>query len=108
MASEDYDQKEEECNIAWLLREVRQFINEIGSNVSVYYAQHEAIKKFYAYYQNKEDSIATYLQNLKTMVAVVEHYGGDIIHEESLVNHEKENNKKMGCHTRATKNINNW
>ena len=71
MASEDYDQKEEECDVAWLLREIRQVSNEMGTNVSVYYAQHEAIKRFYAYYQNEDDSIATHLKNFKTMIAVV-------------------------------------
>ena len=102
-ASEDYDQKEEDCDVAWLLREIRQVSNEMGTNVSVYYAQHEAIKRFYAYYQGEEDSIATHLKNFKTLIAVVEHYGGDIFYDESLIKHEKDNDKSNDVIYRSDK-----
>ena len=103
MASEDYDQKEEDGDVAWLLREVRQVSNEMGTNVSVYYAQHEAIKRFYTYYQNEEDNIATHLKNFKSMIAIVEHYGGDIFYDESLADYEREMDKKNGQTTRSDK-----
>ena len=103
MASEDYDQKEEEGDVAWLLREIRQISNEMGTNVSVYYAQHEAIKRFYAYFQNKEDNIATHWKTFKSMIAIVEHYSGNIFHDESLVNYEKEKDKKNGLPNRSNK-----
>ena len=68
----------------------------MGTNVLVYYVQHEAIKKFYAYYQNEDDSIATHLRNFKTMIAVIEHYRGDIFYDTSLIKHEKNNDRKKG------------
>ena len=77
----------------------------MGTNDSVYYAQHEAIKTFYAYYQNEDDSIATHLKkNFKTMVAVVDHYGGDIFYDTSLINHEK--TKRRDYQTSRIKNTN--
>ena len=80
----------------------------MGTNISIYYAQHDAIEKLYAYYQNEEDSIATHLKKFKSMIAVVEHYGVDIFYNESLAKHEKENDKKMDYHLEVTRNINNW
>ena len=103
MASEEYDEREENCDVAWLLREIRKISNEVGTNVSVYYAQHEAIKRFYSYYQNEDDSIATHLKNFKTMVAVVEHYGGDVFFDIGLIRHEKSSDKKKGADEKTDK-----
>ena len=103
MASEDYDQKEEEYDVAWLLREIRQVSNEMGTNVSVYYAQHEAVKRFYVYYQGEDDSIATHLKNFKSMIAVIKYYGGDIFYDESLIKHERDNDKRNGISYQSNK-----
>ena len=61
----------------------------------MYYAQHEAIKSFYVYYQGEDDSIATHLKNFKTMIAAVEHYGGNIFYDEGLIKHERDQNLTM-------------
>ena len=73
--------------------------------MSVYYAQHEAIKRFYAYYQGEDDSIATHLKNFKTMIAVVEHYGGDIFYGQSLIKHERDNDKKNCISSKSKKEL---
>lgn len=74
MSLEEYDKKEKDGDVAWLLKEIRQ-INEMDTNVSIYYTQHKAIKKFYEYYQGEEEDIATQLKMFKVMIAVVGHCG---------------------------------
>ena len=78
LESEDFNDREEDTDVSWILQTLQLVSNEMGTDESVYYAQHEALKRFYTYYQN-----------FKELVAVVEHYGGNIFCDISLIKYKK-------------------
>ncbi len=78
LESEDFNDREEDTDVSWILQTLQLVSNEMGTDESVYYAQHEVLKRFYTYYKN-----------FKELVAVVEYYGGNIFCDISLIKYKK-------------------
>ena len=96
MAMENFESVESDCDVAMLLREIRRIGNQMDDNVSAYDALDEAKRRYYEYQQQDEDSNANHLINFKNLVAVVEHYGGDLFYDKAMVDYEKKSDVKLG------------
>jgi hypothetical protein len=85
---------ENEGNVTTLLKEIRGISHQLESNTSIYDSLDEAKRRFYAYRQGEDDSNAQHLQNFKTTVEVIEHFGGNIFYNDALINFEKDKDRK--------------
>jgi hypothetical protein len=87
---------ENDGNVTELLKEIRGVSHQLEANTSVYDSLHEAKRKFYTYRQGDNESNAKHLQNYKSIVEVIEHFGGNIFRYLALVKFEKEKDRKLG------------
>jgi hypothetical protein len=85
---------ENDSDVTTLLKEIRGISHQLESNKSVYASLFEAKHCFYVYQQRDNDLNAQHLQNFKTIVADIEHFGGNIFYDNALINIKKEKDKK--------------
>jgi hypothetical protein len=88
-AVKDFRDIENKGDVTRLLLEIRGVSHQLEANMSVYNSLDEAKKKFYAYKQGDDNSNAKHLQNFKSIVDVIEHFGGDIFQDKALKEHER-------------------
>lgn len=74
--SDDYEQKHNDTNVSWLLKEIRGVTFGFESQRSLYLSLQIARKDFYSFKQGADVSMSAYLQTFRTKVDILEHYGG--------------------------------
>lgn len=85
----DYERIRIQADLAQLLKEIRKVSNKLEVSANVYDALDEAKRKYFAYYQQNEESNMRHVKNIKDLVATIEHYGGSICDDKGLIKHEK-------------------
>jgi hypothetical protein len=95
-AVQNFQKIETDGDVTALFKEIRGISHQLESNTSVYDSLDEAKRRFYLYKQGDEEPNAKHLQNFKTMVEVIEHFGGNIFRDDALIAIEKEKDIKAG------------
>ena len=85
---------ETDGNVTELLKEIRRVSLQIETNTSVYDAMDEAKSLYYNYKQEHDESNTKQLRNFKSIVEAIEHLGGTMFVDKSLIDYEKELNNK--------------
>ena len=83
-------------DVKTLLQEIRIIGLQIKTNTSLYDALDEAYSVYYAYKQEKGESNAKHPQNFKSIVATIEHLGGEMFTDTTLANLERQKGEKEG------------
>ena len=86
--SKDYERFEKDCDVAALLKEVQRISLQMDTNTSVYDALDNAKMVYYTYKQDVNESNAKHLRNFKSIVAAIEHQGGQLFANDALYNHK--------------------
>ena len=76
---------ENNCDAVSLLKDMRGLLHQIEANTSIYDSRDEAKKHLCLYYQLPKDSHTTHLNNFKSIIDVIWHYGIDVFNDDSLV-----------------------
>ena len=101
--SKDYVRFEKEGDVAALLKEIRRISLQMDTNTSVYDALDEAKMVYYTYRQDANESNAKHLRNFKSIVAAIEHQGGQMFADDALMIHEKKIDTLVGTNVRTDK-----
>ena len=81
-------------NVTELLKEIKRVSLQIERNTSVYDAMDEAKSLYYNYRQEHDESNTKHLRNFKSIVEAIEHLGGTMFVDKSLIDYEKELDNK--------------
>ena len=92
----DFTDVETKGSITTLLKEIRTISLQIETNTSIYDTLDEANSMYHAYKQENGESNARHFRNFKSIVSVIEHLGGTILSDGSLIKVEKERDDKNG------------
>ena len=84
----NYENMEQDGDIAGLLKAIRDLSNQIEENVSAYETMDELHKQFFLYHQTYGEDNSTHLIKFKELVEVLEHNGSSIFKDEGLIKHE--------------------
>ena len=71
------------------MKEIRIISHELKVNVSVYNTLHEAKTRLYRYFQGEEETIGNHLKNIKELISVVKHFGGEVSADKGLIRFKK-------------------
>jgi len=74
---DDFETKSHESDCIWILKEMGITYCFKGQPY-IYLSLDDARTTYYAYTQGAEDSISSYLEHFRSLVEVLEHYGGAI------------------------------
>ena len=85
---------EAEGNVTELLKEIRRVGLQIETNTSVYDAMDEAKSLYCNYRQEHDESNTKRLRNFRSVVEAIEHLGGAMFVDKSLIDYEKELDNK--------------
>ena len=88
-----------------LLKEIRRVSLQIKMNTSAYNAMDEAKGIYYMYKQESNESNEKHLRNFKSTVNAIEHLGGEMFADKTLIENEKEEDKKNGATARDDREI---
>ena len=93
-----YNDMEKNCDVAALLRAVRDLSNKVEEKVSPYETLDDLKKQFYLYRQQPGEDNATHLMKFKDLVEILEQFGSSCFTDSALVEEEekKEKNKERG------------
>jgi hypothetical protein len=75
---DDFETKSHKSDCVWILREIKGITYRFEGQRYIYLSLNNARTSYYAYTQGAEDSISSYLQHFRSLVEVLEHYGGAI------------------------------
>ena len=75
--------KDSDC--IWLLKEIKGIMLRFEGQRYIFLSLHDAHLAYYTYRQNPDVALSKYLEEFQALIDVVEHYGGTIGHDPSLV-----------------------
>ena len=75
-------------DVTTLLKDIRGISHQLETNTSVYNALDEAKRRYYTYCQGDDETNAKHLSNFKSIVQVIEHFGGNIFQDDALLQHK--------------------
>jgi hypothetical protein len=77
--------KSHESDCVWILKEIKGITYRFEGQRYIYLSLDNARTSYYAYTQGAEDSISSYLEHFRSLVEVLEHYGGAIGEDPGLL-----------------------
>jgi hypothetical protein len=83
---DDFETKSHESDCAWILKEIKGITYCFEGQRYIYLSLDNARTTYYAYTQGAEDSISSYIEHFRSLVEVLEHYGGAIGEDQGLLN----------------------
>jgi hypothetical protein len=75
---DDFEAKSHKSDCVWILKEIKGITYRFEGQRYIYFSLDDARTSYYAYTQGAEDSISSYLEHFRSLVEVLEHYGGAI------------------------------
>jgi hypothetical protein len=75
---DDFETKSHESDCVWILKEIQGITYRFEGQRYIYLSLDNARTAYYAYTQGAKDSIFSYLEHFRSLVEVLEHYGGAI------------------------------
>ena len=75
-------------DVSGMLKAIRAISSQVETNISIYDAVDEAKRRYYKTYQFEEDMNATYLNDYKSVIDIIEHYKSNIYEDPGLINYE--------------------
>ena len=75
---DDFETKNHEKDCVWILKEIKGIMYRFEGQRYIYLYLDNALTTYYAYTQGAEDSISSYLRHFRSLVEVLDHYGGAI------------------------------
>ena len=97
----NYKRVEKDGDVAELLKMIRAISREMNANESIYDALDEAKRKYYLYRQAPEDDSEQHSRAFKENVDVVEHLGGGMFSDKSLIDYEKQKDVDAGISAKS-------
>ena len=82
---DDFEAKSHESDCVWILKEIKGITYRFEGQRYIYLSLDDARTSYYAYTQGTEDSISSYLEHFRSLVEVLEHYGGAIGEDPGLL-----------------------
>jgi hypothetical protein len=82
---DDHESKSESSDCVWLLKEIKAITYQFEGQRYVFLSIDDAHANFYKYKQGFDEPIADYLHNFQSRVEVLEHYGGSVGHDPTLL-----------------------
>jgi len=73
-----YEEKDRDCNCVWLLTAIKGITYRIEGQHFAYLPLDDTRTNYYTFRQGQDESLANYLENFRSRVKVLEHYGGSI------------------------------
>jgi len=73
-----YEEKDRNCDCVWLLMAIKSISYRFGGQRFAYLSLDDAHTNYYNFKQGQDESLAHYLENFRSRVKVLEHYGGSI------------------------------
>ncbi|GFH61249.1 gag-pol polyprotein [Chaetoceros tenuissimus] len=83
-AEKDFDQKEKDYDVLWLLQTLQQITSGINDTSNCYYSLYHTIKDFYKIRQGKDETLASYFERFETAVNLVTMTGGSVTNFELI------------------------
>jgi hypothetical protein len=81
----DFKTKSHETDCVWILNEIKGIMYRFEGQRYIYLSLNDARTSYYAYTQGAEDLISSYLEYFRSLVEVLEHYGGAIGEDPGLL-----------------------
>jgi len=75
---DDFETKSHESDCVWILKEIKGVAYRFEGQRYIYLSLDDACTTYYAYTQGAKDSISSYHEHFRSLVEVLEHYGGAI------------------------------
>jgi len=75
---DNFEAKSHESDCVWILKEIKGITYRFEGQRYIYLSLDDARTTYYAYTQGAKDSISSYLEHFRSLVKVLEHYGGAI------------------------------
>jgi len=82
---DDFETKSHKSDCVWILKEIKGITYCFEGQRYTYLSLDNARTSYYAYTQGAEDSISSYLEHFRSLVEVLEHYGGAIGEDPGLL-----------------------
>jgi hypothetical protein len=82
---DDFETKSHESDCVWILKEIKGITYRFEGQHNIYLSLNNARISYCAYTQGAEDSISSYLGHFRSLVEVLEHYGGTIGEDPGLL-----------------------
>ena len=82
---DDFEAKSHESDCVWILKEIKGITYRFEGQRYIYLSLDDASTSYYAYTQGAKDSISSYLEHFRSLVEVLEHYGGAIGEDPGLL-----------------------
>jgi len=82
---DDLETKSHKSDCVWILKEIKGITYCFEGQRYIYLSLNNARTSYYAYTQGAEDSISSYLEHFRSLVEVLEHYGGAIGEDPGLL-----------------------
>jgi hypothetical protein len=82
---DDFETNSHESDCVWILKEIKGITYRFEGQRYIYLSLDDARTTYYAYTQGAEDSISSYLEHFRSLVEVLEHYGGAIGEDPGLL-----------------------
>ena len=85
---DDFETKSHKCDCVcvWILKEIEGITYCFEGQRYIYLSLDDARTTYYTYTRGAEDSISSYLEHFRSLVEVLEHYGGAIGEDPGLLN----------------------
>ena len=81
----DFETKNHKSDCIWILKEIKGITYRFEGQRYIYLSLDNARTSYYAYTQGAKDSISSYLEHFRSLVEVLEHYGGAIGEDPGLL-----------------------
>ena len=95
-SQKDFEKVEDDTDVTELLKLIKIVSHEFEAHISPYDAISEAKRKMYTFKQAEGESNEAFLQQFKTLVDVLNHYGDEPMVDKSLITIEKQQDLAAG------------
>ena len=81
----DFTKHDKDSDCIWLLKEIKGIMLRFEGQRYIFLSLYDAHHAYYHYRQGPDISLSKYLEDFQSLVDVLEHYGGNIGHDDGLV-----------------------
>jgi len=75
---DDFEERNDECDCAWILKEIKGIKHKFEGTRYVFLSVADARLNFYQYKQDHQQLLHDYLKNFCSLLEVLEHYGATV------------------------------
>ena len=104
-AEKNFETIEKTSNVADLLKLIKVTCMKFEANVCLEEALWEAKHRFFTYRQGDFESTSVHIRNVRALYEVVEHYGGSVFDDPSLLKAEEDKDMNQGVFTRSNEEL---